>query len=79
MKVKYIYMLSIASLMTMASCSGVLDIEPDGRIDIDDVWEDNDMTGAYLNGCYNYYANNGGLNNYFFQTNPFEAVSGDVS
>lgn len=78
MKVKYIYMLSIASLMTMASCSGVLDIEPDGRIDIDDVWEDNDMTGAYLNGCYNYYAHNGGLNNYYFQTNPFEAVSDDV-
>ena len=78
MKVKYIYMLGIASLMTMASCSGVLDIEPDGRIDIDDVWKDNDMTGAYLNGCYNYYADNGGLNAYYFQTNPFISVSDDV-
>lgn len=78
MKVKYIYMLGIASLMTMASCSGVLDIEPDGRIDIDDVWEDNDMTGAYLNGAYNYYAQYGTLNAYQFQTNPFESVSDDV-
>lgn len=78
MKVKYIYMLSIASLITMTSCSGVLDIEPDGRIDIDDVWEDNDMTGAYLNGAYGYYYNNTGLNAFYFQTNPHEAVTDDL-
>lgn len=79
MKVKKLYiLLGMSSLLAMSSCSDVLDIAPDGRIDIDDVWEDNDMTGAYLNGCYNYYANNGGLNNYYFQTNPFESVSDDV-
>lgn len=79
MKVKRLYiLLGMSSLLTMSSCSGVLDIAPDGRIDIDDVWKDNDMTGAYLNGCYDYYAANGGLNNYYFQTNPFESVSDDV-
>lgn len=75
---KIYYIVGMVSLLSMGSCSGVLDIAPDGRIDIDDVWEDNDMTGAYLNGCYTYYANNGGLNNYYFQTDPFESVSDDL-
>lgn len=78
MKVKKLYILGMASLLAMGSCSGVLDITPDGRIDIDDVWKDNDMTGAYLNGCYNYYADNGGLNAYYFQTNPFVSISDDL-
>ncbi len=34
------------------SCS-LLDITPDGRVTLEDIFADPDMTGAYLNGCYN--------------------------
>ncbi|MGV8134878.1 MAG: RagB/SusD family nutrient uptake outer membrane protein [Mangrovibacterium sp.] len=36
------------------NCTDKLEITPDGRITLDDVWSDPDETEAYLNTCYSY-------------------------
>ncbi len=43
---------SLFALLLAPSCS-LLDITPDGRVTLDDIFADPDKTGAYLNGCYN--------------------------
>lgn len=43
-----------------------LDITPNGRIALADVFKDNNQTAAYLNSCYDYLQQYGG--NYFFHT-----------
>lgn len=58
-KITYI-VLFIASCLF--SCQDYLDITPDGRISLDDVWKDAKMTEAYLNGAYSEMnVNQGGL------------------
>ena len=43
--------LCIAALFT-AGCNKALDIAPDGRVSIEEVFADNNKTAAYLNTCY---------------------------
>lgn len=43
-----------------------LDITPNGRISLADVFKDHNQTAAYLNSCYNYLQQYGG--NYYFHT-----------
>lgn len=43
-----------------------LDITPNGRISLADVFKDNNQTAAYLNSCYDYLQEYGG--HYFFHT-----------
>lgn len=52
---KFIYYLfcSIVMAGALASCSDVLDVAPDGRLTLDEVYSDPDKVGALLNSCYN--------------------------
>lgn len=54
------------------SCS-LLDITPDGRVTLEDIFADHDMTGAYLNGCYNDIPGKGG--SYYWVCNAPTALS----
>ena len=40
-------------LIVATSCSDVLDIAPDGRLTMDEVFQDPDLTAAYFSNCYN--------------------------
>lgn len=52
--------------LAFTSCSDVLDQAPDGKMDLSEVWVDNDKVGAYLNTCYkNFQMHN---DQYFFWT-----------
>lgn len=48
---KYL-LLSAAAVLGMSSCSDVLDVAPDGTLTLDEVFQDPDKTGAFLNSCY---------------------------
>ena len=78
MKMRYKLFSTVVSLFLLSSCGGILDIAPDGKISLDDVWKDNDKVGAYLNTCYDYCSGGGGLNNWYFQTNPYVSPTDDV-
>jgi hypothetical protein len=46
--------MALVLCLTMGSCSDVLESAPDGKISLNDVFNDNEMTAAYLNTCYTY-------------------------
>src|SRR5579875_1864865 len=49
------YILPVICLLIFSGCKkNPLDITPDGRITLSDVFSDNNKTGDYLNSCYNY-------------------------
>lgn len=50
MKMKHIALLVI--LFTLGSCKDVLDMAPDGKLSMDEIFADNDKVGAFLNSCY---------------------------
>lgn len=52
MKITNKYILLFLSVFTFLSCSEVLDMAPDGKLTLDEVFEDNDKVGAFLNSCY---------------------------
>ena len=45
------FFLLMMAALTMASCN-ILDLTPDGRETLADIFADNDKTAAYLNSCY---------------------------
>lgn len=47
---KYILLLFFVS--SLQSCSDVLDMAPDGKLTLDEIFSDNDKVGAFLNSCY---------------------------
>lgn len=51
-------------LILVSSCKKVLDKAPDGKLSMDEIFADNDKTGAFLNSCYNNIPVKG--NRYFF-------------
>lgn len=53
MKYKYILFVLLVSALTLNSCDDVLDVAPDGKISMNDIFADNDKVGAFLNSCYN--------------------------
>ena len=57
--------------LTMSSCSDVLDSAPDGKISLNDVFQDNEMVAAYLNTCYNYIPG-GGTRWFFYMRGPVD-------
>ncbi|MFR3488005.1 MAG: hypothetical protein ACLTTP_00995 [Alistipes ihumii] len=74
MKIKYVILPVIAAaFFALNSCSRTLDISPDGRISFDDVFADNDKTGAFLNNCYSKIPLCG--YRYYFWTNWFVCTS----
>ncbi|MBW8323963.1 MAG: RagB/SusD family nutrient uptake outer membrane protein [Prolixibacteraceae bacterium] len=52
MKIKCIYSALILMILTLGSCSEALDMAPDGKITMDEIFADNDKVGAFLNSCY---------------------------
>ena len=48
MKKRFIYICMFASLLTFSSCNEALDVAPDGRLSLDEVFQDPDLTKAYF-------------------------------
>ena len=44
MKKRLIYICMFASLLTFSSCNEALDVAPDGRLSLDEVFQDPDLT-----------------------------------
>lgn len=70
-KIKYIVLSLAIFLLTMSSCEKALDMAPDGKISIKDVFADNDKVGAYLNSCYAYLPEKG-IQYYFTSRGPVD-------
>lgn len=49
---KKILTLLTSSILLLSSCESALDISPEGRKDLDEIFSSEVTTGAYLNGCY---------------------------
>ncbi|WP_439556610.1 RagB/SusD family nutrient uptake outer membrane protein [Dyadobacter sp.] len=49
---KKIYRFSMLVFVLLTSCKGVLDMAPDGKLAMDEIFADNDKVGAFLNTCY---------------------------
>ena len=73
MKIKYLFLPVAVAALAMGSCAKVLDTAPDGKISYDDVFADNDKTGAFLNNCYSKIPKCG--YRYYFLTNWFGCSS----
>jgi hypothetical protein len=52
MKTIYTYLLLLL-LLTIGACKKALDMAPDGKISMNDIFADNTKVGAFLNSCYN--------------------------
>lgn len=52
-----------------ASCNKALDVAPDGRTSIEDIFNDHYRTGAYLNSCYMHIMDHG-LKYFYFSRGP---------
>jgi hypothetical protein len=63
-KIKFLIIPTLLLFMLFSACSDVLDSAPDGKISLDEVFSDNDMTAAYLNSAY-VYIPGGGASTYF--------------
>ncbi|WP_158856511.1 RagB/SusD family nutrient uptake outer membrane protein [Lunatibacter salilacus] len=46
------YILILLTSLIGVSCDDVLDMAPDGKISLEEVFSDNDRVGAFLNSCY---------------------------
>ena len=53
MKINRIILLFSVLLLTLGSCKKALDMAPDGKVTMDEIFSDNDKTAAFLNSCYN--------------------------
>jgi hypothetical protein len=61
--------LALMTGLTVSSCSEVLDSAPDGKISLDDVFRDNEMTAAYLSSCFEHIPA-GGVKYFFWMRGP---------
>lgn len=52
MKQKILSLVWISLLLLAGGCKDALDVSPDGRLDLKDIFSDQDKTGAFLNSCY---------------------------
>jgi hypothetical protein len=51
MRIKYVVSLMV-SILVLGSCEEALDMAPDGKLTMDEIFADNDKVGAFLNSCY---------------------------
>ena len=72
MKIKYIVLLLTLFLFTLGSCKKALDMAPDGKLTMDEVFADNDKVGAFLNSCYTNLPAKG-TRYYFWMRGPVDA------
>ena len=59
----------LVSCLAINSCSDALNMAPDGRTSLDEIFQDNDRVAAYLNTCYQYIPAMG-FKWYFFMRGP---------
>lgn len=52
MKIRCIHILLIGCILLINSCANILDIAPDGRTSLDEIFSNSEDAGAYLNSCY---------------------------
>ncbi|WP_214225966.1 RagB/SusD family nutrient uptake outer membrane protein [Pedobacter sp. B4-66] len=64
MKTKYIVLLIALSILSLGSCKKALDMAPDGKITMDEIFADNEKVKAFLNSCYSNMPSKG--TKYFF-------------
>lgn len=82
MKIQKIYILLsvVSTVFSLASCSDALNLAPDGRVTLDNVFSDNDKVSAFLNTCYDNLPRKG-INYYYRARGPVvwsdEAWDGD--
>lgn len=78
MKTTSKYILSILSVTILAfnSCQNVLDVMPDGRKTLEDIFASEPTAQAYLNGCYQNFPQYASKN--YFNTNTRIATSDDA-
>ena len=72
MKIKYIVLPLILLIITLGSCKKALDMAPDGKLTMDQVFADNDKVGAFLNSCYTNMPAKG-TRYYFWMRGPVDA------
>ncbi|KXB51107.1 SusD family protein [Bacteroidales bacterium KA00344] len=65
---KIISIIAIA-LFALSSCNDTLDVAPDGRLTLDEVFKDEELTKAYFSTCYNYLPKKG-LRYHFWSNYP---------
>lgn len=72
MKIKYTVLLLTIFILTLGSCKKALDMAPDGKLTLDQVFSDQVKVGAFLNSCY---ANMPvkGTRYYFWMRGPVDA------
>ncbi|MDR0572998.1 MAG: RagB/SusD family nutrient uptake outer membrane protein [Tannerella sp.] len=58
--------LIFVTCLFLSSCSDVLDQAPDGKISLEEVFQDDEKVAAYLNSCYLYIPSEG--NQFYFTT-----------
>lgn len=71
MKNIYIVFISAALMFSGLSCKKALDMAPDGKITMDEVFSDNDKVAAFLNSCYSNIPGLG-VRYYFWCRGPVE-------
>jgi starch-binding outer membrane protein, SusD/RagB family len=52
MKLRTLLYAMMLAAFAFTSCKDVLDMAPDGKLTMDEIFADNDKTGAFLNSCY---------------------------
>ncbi len=70
---KKVILYIMVSLLGFSSCNDVLNVAPDGRLTLDQVFQDEELTKAYFSTCYDYLPKKG--LRYFFWSNYPIALS----
>ncbi|QNL50457.1 RagB/SusD family nutrient uptake outer membrane protein [Olivibacter sp. SDN3] len=69
MKFRYTILLNLLTTLLLSSCNKALDMAPDGRLTMDEIFADHDKVGAFLNTCYNNIPTKG-TRYYFWSRGP---------
>lgn len=50
---------ALLTILVFTSCSDILDVAPEGRLSMEEIFADEEKVGAYLNTCYSYIQKKG--------------------
>lgn len=67
--------IAVLLLSGLPGCSDLLDIQPEGRINLDEIFASHITTESYLNGCYQNFPDFG--TSYYWHTSALSALSDD--
>ena len=74
MKKIYSLFLGLVGIFSISSCGDVLDATPDGRLCIEDIYADPELTATQFSSCFNYLPRGGNRGCYFW-TNGFWGIA----